>query len=150
MNNSPLQNLSSKGESFLFDRRQFLKLSAATGLASTFLDVNKLFAQGLCEKVADPEQLTPDQGEGAVNLASDSTFLHYFIDGIQVPGSGAGLPPRGNIALFVNILQTETTFVERVLLTNSNLQTMGARFFDASMKLKSSGHAPYISLIMSN
>jgi len=130
------KNLSLKPESFRIDRRRFLTYSGVFGVSSVFVNTDALLAAGECEKI-DPETIPNDP-----ELFADSTVLHYWIQGIHL-NDQTDLKSRADIALFFTQKQKDDRFIERVVLTDANLKTLGARFYDASSQM-STGHLPYV------
>jgi len=69
--------------------------------------------------------------------------LQLWIDGLHFDKAHSDLSSRANITLFMDLSQTANSFVESVVLMDPNKKTLGARFFDASMKMID-GHVPYV------
>lgn len=133
-----------KSETYIFDRRSFLAKTGTVAAGSLFLPSTFNLAQEICIK----------DGNTSVDLnvfkVSDDR-LHYWIDGLHF-NELSDMPSRANLALFMNVLQSDAAFVEKVILTDANLMTMGVRHFDRSDQMESgknpsnpnSGHIPYV------
>ena len=117
------------------DRRHLLRLTGTMGIGATFIRPQDLLAAGECERInTDNGELTTEQA-GAT--------LQFWIDGLHF-GDRSKLASRANVTLFMDLKQTPNSFVESVVLMDENQQTLGARYFDSSMKM-TSGHTPYVT-----
>lgn len=119
---------------FTMDRRQFIKMTGAFGLASPLLSFDQLLAADKCEWVIPEIKKTAKDVQPGV--------LQYWIDGLHL-GTRSDIKSRANVAVFMDLKQTDTSFVEAVLLVGPDKNTLGARYFDATMKMKD-GHVPYV------
>ncbi|MCX6130098.1 MAG: hypothetical protein NTX25_13665 [Proteobacteria bacterium] len=125
-----------KPEIFEMDRRQLLKLTGTMGIGASFISPAALFAAGECDKL--------DTSPGPIVAEGAGATLQYWIDGIHF-GSRSNLKTRANITLFMNLTQSEASFVESVVLLDANKATIGARYFDASMKMNfDKNYVPYV------
>jgi len=124
------------------DRRSLLKMTGTMGIGATFIDPETLFAKEQCEFIIT------DNGE--IEAQQSGQTLQFWIDGMHLVGedenkkvtSFSTLPSRCNITLFIDQQQSPLSYVESVVLMDENNQTLGAKYFDVSMKMHS-GHAPY-------
>src|SRR5690349_2737894 len=122
-----------KTDIFEMDRRQLLKLTGAMGIGAAFVSPTELLAAGMCDKIA--------VDNGQVNAESAGATLQFWIDGLHFKGSGVA--SRANITLFMDLYQKPGSYVEAVVLMDANKRTIGARYFDSTMKM-SDGHTPYV------
>lgn len=121
-------------EVFEMDRRQLLKLTGAMGIGATFINPHELYAAGLCDKIKIENN--------KVDFTQAGATLQFWIDGLHF-GGRTDLKSRANITLFMDLFQTSTSFVESVVIVGPDKKTIGARYFDVSMKMKD-GHVPYV------
>lgn len=124
-----------KTEIYQMDRRSLLKLTGAMGIGATFVNPQELFAAGGCD------QILIDNGDFEATQAGAK--LQFWIDGILF-GGRSSLSARANITLFMPLTQTEDSYVESVVLMDAGKKTLGARFFDPSMKMYDSDYVPYV------
>jgi hypothetical protein len=122
-----------KAQAYEMDRRQLLKMTGTMGIGAAFVMPHELYAAELCDKISI--------SNGTVNAEQAGATLQFWIDGMHFPKSD--VKSRANITLFMDLKQSAVSHVESVVLMDSNKRTMGARFFDSSMKM-SSGHVPYV------
>jgi hypothetical protein len=126
------------------DRRELLKMTGTMGIGATFISPELLLAQEKCEFIIT------DNGE--ISAEQTGRQLQFWIDGMHLAGvnhnkdivSFSDLPSRANITLFMAIPQTPISYVESVVLMDDQNQTLGARYFDASMKTRD-GYPPYVT-----
>ncbi len=124
-----------KTEVFEIDRRYLLKLTGTMGIGATFVSPTDLFAEGACEKVdTTPPNVKPEQA-GAT--------LQFWIDGLHF-GPRSTLKSRANVTLFMNLKQSTASYVESVVLLDPQNFVVGARYFDASMKMMDRNFVPYV------
>ena len=124
-----------KTEVYEMDRRQLLKLTGIYGIGSSFVSPEQLFANGQCDKI------TIDNGE--VKATTAGATLQFWVDGIHF-GSRSDLKSRANITLFMDLTQSAVSYVESVVLMDENKKTMGARYFDSSMRMLDNSRVPYV------
>lgn len=125
----------SKIEVYEFDRRQLLRLTGTMGVAATFINPAELFATGVCDKISP--------GNETFNADLSGRRLQYWVDGLHLMSSESNVASRANLAVFMNLKQTPISFVESVVLMDSEKRTLGARYFDVSHKMQS-GYVPYV------
>ena len=123
-----------KTQVYEMDRRKLLKLTGAMGIGAAFVMPDELLAQGICEK------LVIDNGEFKATQAGAT--MQFWIDGLHF-GDRSDVKSRANITLFMDLSQTAVSHVESVVLMDPDKKTMGARYFDSSMKMLD-GHVPYV------
>lgn len=120
---------------YALDRRQLLKLTGTMGIGATFISPTELWANGTCDHLT--------VSEGSVQADKATATLQYWIDGLHF-GGRSDLKSRANISLFMNLTQTDASYVESVVLMDAKSNTIGARYFDASMKMRDHGYVPYV------
>lgn len=123
-----------KTEVFEIDRRKLLKLTGAMGVGAAFINPHELYAAGLCDKIKIENN--------KVDFTQAGATLQFWIDGLHM-GARTDVKSRANITLFMDLYQTAVSYVESVVITDSDKRTIGARYFDSSMKM-SDGHVPYV------
>ena len=125
-----------KAEAIIMDRRKLLKLTGTYGIGASFISPAALFAAGECDKIVIDNS--------KVTASADAFKLYYWIDGMHLASFSPTMPSRANLTVFMDLKQTDTAFVESVVLTDDKQSTLGARYFDASQKMKT-GHVPYVT-----
>jgi hypothetical protein len=133
-----------KAKGYTMDRRAMMKITGTVGLGATFLNPELLLAAEKCQFII--------MENGEIDASQSGKTLQFWIDGMHLVGNDqdgkvknfTDLPSRANITLFMDILQTPISYVESVVLMDENNVTLGARFFDASMKMQD-GHVPYVT-----
>jgi len=123
-----------KTEIYEIDRRKLLRMTGTMGVGAMFVNPAELFAAGMCEKV------TIDNG--SIEADQAGATLQFWIDGLHM-GARSNIKSRANITLFMDLNQSAVSYVESVVIMDENKHTMGARYFDASMKMRD-GHVPYV------
>ena len=124
-----------KPEVYEMDRRHLLKMTGTMGIGATFVSPSELFASGACDRVDTSPSSVPTEQAGAT--------LQYWIDGIHF-GPRSDLKSRANITLFMNLSQSAASYVESVVFLDQNKNTVGARYFDSSMKMIDHNYVPYV------
>lgn len=123
-----------KTEAYEMDRRQLLKLTGTMGIGVTFISPAELLAAGMCEKI-----VIDNGGLGATQAGA---HLQFWIDGLHF-AERTNVASRANITLFMDLTQTSVSHVESVVLVDDAKRTIGARYFDASMRMTDK-HVPYV------
>jgi hypothetical protein len=126
---------STKVDVYEFDRRQLLQAVGSLGVASAVLSPAELFASGLCEKIGEH-----NDSNGAI---VSGRRLQYWIDGLHLVSGESNVRSRANVALFMNLKQLSSSYVESVVLMDSQKRTIGARYFEQSQKMEG-GFVPYV------
>lgn len=126
------------------DRRQLLTMVGTYGIGATFLRPSQLTAQEVCKEI-DAGSLVdiPQKGGAKLYYWIDGMYTnHPDIDG-QIPADQR-LPVRANLTVLMELGQRSANFVESVVLMGEQRETIGVRYFDASMKMIS-GCVPYVT-----
>ncbi|MCX6126535.1 MAG: hypothetical protein NTV34_17510 [Proteobacteria bacterium] len=121
-------------ETWEFDRRQLLRLTGTAGIAA-FISPGELFAADICAKVS-PSSVT-------VKAEESGRRLQYWVDGLHLMSSESNIKSRANLAVFMNLKQNAFSYVESIVLMDSEKRTMGARYFDVTHKMQG-GYVPYV------
>jgi hypothetical protein len=131
-----------KPEVYEMDRRHLLKMTGTMGIGATFVSPGELFASGACDRIDTSPSSVPTEQAGAT--------LQYWIDGIHfgprkdMNSPRSDLKSRANITLFMNLSQSAASYVESVVFLDQNKNTVGARYFDSSMKMIDHNYVPYV------
>lgn len=114
-------------------RRGFVHTLGSCGVAAMVLRSTDALS-GHCAYVNDANQ----------NFNAQPSFgtVRYWIDGMHF-GADSDLPSRANIALFVDVNQTASSFVSKVFLTDPDNNVLAAQFLSDNEKTIS-GKVPYI------
>ncbi len=124
-------------EEIKLGRRDFITYATALGLSANLFKNNSAYAQAVCRKES-ASTLTSVQNA----ISEASTLVSVWIDGFQL-GEFSNIPSRAKISLFIDSQQTAARYIERVILTDKNLKTLGSAFFESTDKM-SGGQPPYI------
>ena len=127
-----------KKEIFTLDRRKLLKSSLIGITAASIVSLDEVFAAGDCDMIQDSGVIPST----AVDKTS-SAELFYWIDGFYA--SMPNIKPR--ISVHVNLMQSESSFVESVILgrktSDTQMQVLSERRFTYHDKT-SNGKVPYV------
>ncbi len=123
---------------FICDRRDLLKWTAATSAAMMFIDLDQMYAAGAADLFSD--NIAP-----ADKFSPASNELFQWIDGPFATQFGTGFEAgitRVKLAVMVSLPHTPDSFVESVLVTDSDRNIIARQNFVPG-QATSKGRAPY-------